>query len=129
MKIRFKFIVFCVIGAGACLMDWIFFNIFYSFGFGFIVSIGLAWIISMTFNFTTNRKVTFSASKFSIRGQLPKWLFIYFIAFLARVIIGEWIIRVIGESSLNANIAFLAGLLVSVPTSFFGSLWVFKKKN
>src|SRR3989344_4209167 len=126
MRHRFKFLVFCIIGTLATLSDFLFFNLFYFFELGFVVSITLAWIISMTFNFTINRNITFSARKFSIKGQIPRWLTLYAVAFLSRVIIGKSVLYFLGDTPLNANIAFLSGLIVSVPLSFFGSLfWVF----
>lgn len=128
MRIRFKFIVFCIVGSLATLSDFLFFNLFYFLKLGFVGSITLAWIISMTFNFTINRNFTFSANGISIKGQIPRWLTLYFVAFLLRLFIGKGVLYYLGDTPLNANIAFLSGLAISVPLSFFGSLfWVFRK--
>lgn len=123
-----KFIVFGFVGVGAFIIDWVSFNLFYRISSWFILSLSLGWIISMIFNFTINRNITFSARSFSIRKQAFRWLIVYFIAFLARAGLGKSILFLIGESPLNANIAFLAGIFVSIPISFLGSLlWAFKK--
>ena len=120
--------VFSTVGVCAFVIDWGFFNLFYSITEIFIFSLSLGWIISMFFNFTVNRNITFSARGFSIKKQAFRWLIVYFIAFLARMILGKSILFFIGENPLNANIAFFAGLLVSIPISFLGSLfWAFKK--
>tara|TARA_Y100000310_G_C20610832_1_gene777901 strand:+ start:609 stop:1022 length:414 start_codon:yes stop_codon:yes gene_type:complete len=125
-----KFTIFSFVGLCAFVIDWLFFNLFYKIGSGFILALFIGWIVSMTFNFTLNRNLTFSARGFSIRKQAFKWLIIYFIAFLARTGLGKFILLIIGENPLTANIAFFAGLIVSIPISFLGSLlWVFKKEQ
>jgi putative flippase GtrA len=129
-KLLLKFIFFCFVGAGAFLVDWLFFNIFYGLGLGFILSIGIAWLISMTFNFTINRNITFRAGEHALSSQLVKWLGIQSVSFLARAVAGKTTLLIIGESVLNANIAFVAGLAVSIPINFFGSLlWAFRKHH
>ena len=121
--------IFSLVGIMAFVIDWVIFNLFYKLTSIFILSLSFGWATSMVFNFTINRNVTFSARGFSIKFQALRWLLVYFIAFLARGGLGKLIIIIIGESPLNVNIAFFAGIAISIPISFFGSLlWVFKRK-
>lgn len=123
-----KFTIFSFVGFGAFLIDWMFFNLIYKVSSWFIFSLSIGWIISMIFNFTMNRNITFSAKGFSIKKQVSRWLLVYFIAFLTRAGSGTLILYFIGENTLNVNIAFFSGLAISIPISFLGSLlWVFKK--
>jgi len=123
---RFNF--FCIIGLTAFLIDWGFFNLFYKITSWFIFSMTLGTIISMIFNFNINRNITFKARGHCIKKQIIRWLIVYIIAFLTRVFSGKLILFLIGESILTANIAFLTGVIIAIPISFFGSLfWAFKK--
>jgi putative flippase GtrA len=46
----------------------------------------------------------------------------------ANVLVGKGVLLLLNDSLLSANIAAIAGLAVSIPISFLGSmLWVFKK--
>lgn len=125
-----RFMVFSIIGFAAFLIDWLFFNIFYSITSWFILSMTLATAISMIFNFIVNRNLTFKARGHSIKKQMPRWILIYILAFLARVISGKIILNLLGENTLTANIAFLVGISLAIPISFLGSLlWAFKKED
>ncbi len=125
---RHKFISFIIVGAGAFAIDWGFFNLFYFFNLDFSIALFFSWIISMTFNFILNRNVTFSARESSLVEQLVKWLTLHLVGFLCRLGIGQVVLIVAGETTLNANIAFIGGLIVSTPIIFFGSLfWAFRK--
>ena len=96
--------------------------------FGFITSLFLAIGISIVFNFSMNRNVTFSAKGQPIKKQLPKYLLVYSTGAGANFFMALFIKSILGEGFLTENLALLAGLAVSVPISFFGSLlWAFKK--
>lgn len=124
-----KFILFCIVGFGALFIDWAFFNLFYFFWEGFILAKILSTIISMIFNFTTNRNYTFKAKTGSIHSQFFKWIILYIVSGTANILVGKTVLSILGETTLNANIAFFSGLLVSTPLNFFGSLfWAFKRK-
>ena len=125
-----KFIIFGLVGAGATLIDWIVFNIIYSFTTFFIFSRIGSTLISMIFNFSMNRNITFSAQGGSIRKQLFKWIIVYVISISANITVGKIVLELLGESLLNANIAFVVGTAIAIPISFFGSMiWAFKKKK
>ena len=124
-----RFITFCFVGIGAFLIDWVFFNFFYFLGAGFVISKVFSTIISMIFNFTTNRNYTFKTKGASLSTQVPKWLGLYIFSGAANILVGKAVLSLLGEGTLNANIAFFSGLTVSIPLNFLGSsLWVFKKK-
>ena len=123
-----KFILFCLVGFGATVIDWSFFNLFYFLGIWFEVAITLSFLVSILFNFTMNRNFTFSARGHSVAKQAYKWIILYLFTLAIRIGIGKWVLVVLGESVLNANIALLAGFAISIPVGFLGSmLWVFKK--
>ena len=123
-----KFISFCLIGFGAFLIDWIFFNAFYNVKVGFVLSRASSAIISTVFNFNANRIVTFRARGYSAKKQLFRWVIVYAIAISANVITGKIVLNILGENVLNANIAYFAGILVAIPIAFLGSLlWAFKR--
>ena len=130
MKHFFKFIIFCFVGGIAFLIDWLFFNIFYWVGIEFIFSRIFAIAISMVFNFSVNRNITFKARSNKIRKQAIKWVLVYVIAILANIGVGKLFLITFGENLFTANIAVFIGAGVAIPISFFGSLlWVFKKNK
>ncbi len=123
-----RFLFFCLIGGISFLIDWSFFNVFYKFVLGFVISTICSVAISMVFNFSVNRNITFSARGDHMGKQIIKWLMVYGVAILVRIGIGKLILLWLGETVLTANIAFIVGIAVSIPISFFGSmLWAFKK--
>lgn len=123
-----KIILFCITGGIATLIDLVFFNIFFLISSFFILSRIGGILVSMVFNFTFNRNVTFKAKNKRIRHQSWKFLILYGISMSLNVLVGKFVHSLLNESILSANIAATAGLLVSVPISFIGSLfWVFKK--
>jgi len=122
-----KFIVFCFVGVGATLIDLLFFNIFYFITLPFIISRYMAIIISMIFNFTVNRNFTFSARHKKAHTQAWKFVILYILSMSANVFVGWGLLQVLGETTLTANMAAIAGIAVSIPINFFGNLfWVFK---
>jgi len=129
MRLHTKFAMFCFVGGLAFLIDWSFFNLFYGLGFLFEIAIVFSWMISMVFNFSINRNITFSARGFDIKKQILKWVLVYLIAFLARLGGSKLVLILLGETIFNANIAFIVGIIISIPISFLGSLlWAFKKR-
>ena len=123
-----KLILFCFVGVLAFLLDWLFFNLVYTITMWFTFSIFMGWVVSMIFNFTTNRNLTFKAGKKPLNRQLIKWLTVYFGVFLIRLLVSKGSLVLLGESEFNVNIAFFLGILVSIPFSFLGSLlWAFRK--
>ena len=125
----FKFLFFGFIGFCAFLIDWSFFNLFYRISSMFVFSKTISAGISMIFNFNINRNITFKAKEGVIKKQVTRWLIVYLVAFLANVTTGKIVLTILGESILNANIAFFAGVIIAIPISFLGSLlWAFKRK-
>ncbi len=82
----------------------------------------------MAFNFSLNRNVTFRAKNRKVRYQLWKFLVLYGISMTANVLVGKFVLLLLNDSLISANIAALSGLAVSIPISFLGLMfWVFKK--
>ena len=140
-----KFIIFCFVGGTSALIHFSIFSLFYyiildafiktnilTFGVSIkdIVSYMMGVIVSITYNFSMNRNITFSAKHISIKKQLPKYLIVYALSIGVGLIVNMIIINIVGETGLNSLIATLCGILASIPVSFIGSLlWTFKNKN
>lgn len=131
MRIRYKFLVFCFVGGIAAIIDFLFFNLFFAWvGFGFVISRILGILISMIWNFTMNKYITFKSKKGNIKKQVGKYLTSYGITMALNVLVGWIVLKLIGESWINGNIAVAAGLAVSIPLNFIFSLfWTFKEKT
>ncbi len=76
-----------------------------------------------------NRNITFSARGHSIKRQVPRYLIIYSIAVLVGLTTSIIVFNILGDGTLNANLASIAGILVSIPISFLGSLFCAFKKD
>jgi len=125
-----QFITFAIVGGIATVIDFLFFNLVFWITTGFIFSRVIGILISMVWNFLANRKITFKATEGNIREQLFKYVVVYGIAMGANVFIGWIAFQMLGPGQLNANIAAVLGLIISIPTAFLGSkLWAFKKKG
>ena len=123
-----QFIIFGFVGGVATIIDFLFFNLLFWLTTYFVVSRLVGIMISMIWNFTANRRITFKAIKGDLRKQLFKYLIVYGISMGANVLVGWIAFQILGPGQLNANIAAVLGLVVSIPTAFIGSkLWAFKK--
>jgi len=134
LKNFYKFICFCFVGGIATIIDLSVFNVsslilgktYLILQISRILGIG----VSMIWNFTVNRNITFKSRDEKIKKQLPKWLILYFITSLVNFIIFSLVIMILGNSIIERNIAFFCGIAVSIPLNFIGSLlWAFKKKS
>ena len=143
-KIFGKFAVFCFVGLTSALIHLIVFNIFFwifnnvsnskIFLFGasinYIITTGIAIFVSIFYNFNMNRNITFSAGQESTRKQVPRYIVVYAASISVNFLVSILVITLLGENTLNANIATVCGILASIPISFLGSLlWTFKGKN
>ena len=123
-----KIILFCTTGGIATLIDMAFFNIFFITSSLFILSRIGGILISMIFNFTFNRNITFKARNKKAHHQLWKFFILYGISMTANVLVGKATLLLLNDSLISANIAAISGLVISIPISFLGSMfWVFKK--
>ena len=129
-----KFVCFCFIGGVSTLIDLVVFNIFsYFLGNGFLMPqlariLGIG--ISMIWNFTMNRNITFKAKEGKIKSQLIKWLILYGITSLVNLVIFSIAINLIGNSFWERNIAFVLGTGISLILNFIGSMfWAFKHSS
>jgi len=122
-----KFMIFCFVGLTSAVIDLMTFNIFF-LKLGFFGSRILAVAISIIYNFSMNRNITFNARKHPIKKQMSRYLIIYSIAVLVGLTTSVIVFNILGNGTINANIASVSGILVSIPISFLGSLfWAFKK--
>lgn len=139
-----KFIVFCFVGGTSALVSLITFNIFFKiFNFAiktnllffgasisYVLSSIMGTIISIIYNFSMNRNITFSARHESIKKQAPRYLILYGITTLISFITSLIVLNLLGkENTINANIAVISGIIIAIPINFLGSLlWAFRKK-
>lgn len=127
-KFLHKIILFGATGGIATLVDLIFFNLFFIFSSLFVLSRIAGILISMVFNFTLNRNVTFKAKNKKVSYQSTKFLILYGVSMGLNVLVGKLVLILLNGSLLAANVAAISGLAVSIPISFLGSMfWVFKK--
>lgn len=146
LKIKglWRFIVFCFVGGTSALIHLIVFNIFFKlinlyyktniiiFGvsLSYIIGTLMGIFISIIYNFSMNRNITFAAKHEPVRKQIPKYIVVYAVSISVNFIVGILILNLLGENTLNANIATLCGILVSIPVSFIGSLlWTFRNSS
>ena len=135
MKLQFvhkhfwKFLVFCFVGGSSALVHMLFFNFFrFWIKTSFILSLIFATLFAITYNFSMNRNLTFSARGDSIKKQLPKYLLVYIISISINFVAAVTLKSFLGEGILRENIATVFGIFISIPFSFLGSLfWAFKK--
>lgn len=146
MNLEFKgfwrFVVFCFVGGTSALIHLIVFNVFFwvfnnisnnsGFLFGasrnYVIATIIAIAISISYNFTMNRNITFSAKQEPAKKQIPRYAVVYALSIGVNFIVSLLVISLIGENTFNANIATFSGIIVSIPISFFGSLlWTFKR--
>ena len=131
-KLKWKFLKFCFVGATSALISLIVFNIFFLLGANFIASIILSILFSIVYNFIMNRNITFAAKKTPIKKQVLKYGIVYFVSQGINLLVSVSMRFFIGGGTIYANIAVIIGIAISVPFSFFGSLfWTFReeKKN
>ena len=137
VKLRkyFRFLFFCFVGTTAAIIYIAVFNFFrFWVNFSFILSLTLAIPSSLIYNFSMNRNITFSAIGYSIKKQLPRYITVYATSisanFFTALFVKYSLEGVILNIALQENIALIAGIAVSIPISFFGSLlWTFKKNK
>jgi putative flippase GtrA len=125
-----KFMIFCFVGVTSAGIDLITFNTFFFFKFPFFVCRILAIAVSIIYNFSMNRNITFRAGRHSIKRQASRYLIVYGIAVLVGLTTSVIVFNILGDGTINANIASIIGILLSIPISFLGSLfWAFRNPN
>jgi putative flippase GtrA len=129
-----KFVSFCFVGGIAFLIDFAVFNTSaYFLGNAPLMPqlsrvLGIA--ISMIWNFSMNRSMTFKAKEGKIKSQLAKWLIVYGVTSVINIIIFSIMIGIIGNSFWDRNIAFVLGTGITLVLNFIGSFfWTFKKEE
>jgi len=124
-----RFIFFCFVGGTSALIDMIVFNVFFFIGTPFIICRILAPCIAIIYNFSMNRNITFGGRGHAIRGQMARYAVVYSLAIGVNLVVSILVLWVLGENTLNANIAAVSGIIVSIPISYLGSLlWAFRKR-
>ncbi len=123
-----KIFLFCLTGGIATLIDMLFFNLFFITTSLFVLSRMGGILISMIFNFTSNRNITFKAKNKKVRHQAWKFIILYGFSMSANVLVGKLVLSLLNNSLISANIAAVSGIVISIPIGFLGSMfWVFKK--
>lgn len=130
LRTTHKLLLFCFVGGIATLLDLLCFNFIFKYTNWFIFSRIGGIVFSMIWNFNANRYMTFQAKEGKPVPQLLKYLIVYGIAMGLNVLVSWTAYGIIGPGQLQANVAAIFGFMVSIPTSFFGSLlWAFKMEK
>ena len=126
-----KFIIFSLVGGSSALIHILFFNISrFWLGTSFILALFFGTFISIIYNFSMNRNITFSAMNYSMKKQMIRFLIVYVIAISVNFMTALILENLLGAGIFQENIAAIGGIVMSIPISFLGSLfWVFKKNN
>lgn len=124
-----KFLTFCFVGTTSFLVDLVTFNIFFFLNLPFFVCRIIATIVGITYNFSMNRNITFKA-KGSVKKHFSRYIIVYSVTAIVGFTTSLIVFNILGDGTLNANLASIAGIIVSIPISFLGSLfWAFKKSE
>jgi len=140
-----KFVVFCFVGGTSALIHFTIYVLFFEYILKSLINVNIlifgasinhiiAYImgvaVSIVYNFSMNRNITFNAKHERVKKQLPKYLSVYAISIGVGFVVSIVIINFIGENGINPLIATAAGILASIPISFLGSLlWTFRKNR
>jgi len=117
---------FLFVGGMATLIDILMFNVYFLTSGIFILSRFGGIVTSMIWNFIMNKKFTF-ASDGEITWELPRWLIVYAAAMGSNAILSTLTYNTIGPGGIEANIAAVLGLVISLPIAYLGSkYWIFK---
>ena len=129
MGLKKKFLSFCFAGASGAILELITFNLFFLF-LTFMPSKILSLAAALSLNFAINRNITFLARSGKITKQFTKYLIVYSIAITINLSVSLLVNSILGNGSINANIATIAGITAAIPITFLGSLhWIFKNKQ
>lgn len=129
-KVKKRFILFFFVGATSTLLSLVIFNILFWAGFTFQLSLVLSLLSSVAYNFLMNRNLTFSAKTGPIKQQLFRYAIVYLISHGMNFLASSIMAGILGEGTINANIAVMIGIAVSIPFSFMGYLlWAFKNRK
>lgn len=116
---------FLFVGGIATLIDIIMFNIYFILSNLFVISRTGAIATSMIWNFIMNKKFTFN-SQGKISSELIRWLIVYIVSMSSNILISSLTYLIIGPGTIEANIAIILGLIISIPIAYLGSkYWVF----
>jgi len=122
MKVSKKFLLFCIFGLIAAGIDFLAFNIYLFFSSMFVISRVGGILTSFLFTFSVNRNITFKSKNKKIKTQFSKFVMLYAISMALNTLTGLAIISAFQrESLLIANIAAVAGTLVSMTLNYLGS--------
>lgn len=93
--------------------------------FSYTLSVSVAYIVSVVFQFIANRLFTFGTEKRSVLTQLPRYLVLLFINYLLTILIVRFVVDKIGWTAYH-------GVLVAVPfimiTGYsLSKFWVYKR--
>ncbi len=128
--VKRKFFLFCFVGITSTIISLIIFNLLLWLGLTFSLSFILALLGGIICNFLMNRNIAFSAKGFPVKKQMWRYGIVYLMTRSVNFFVGLIMVYLLGEGTLQANIAAMIGIAVGVPFSFLGSLlWAFKKET
>jgi len=123
-----KFLFFCLAGMTSTIISLIIFNLLFWRGLAFSLSFILALLGGIICNFLMNRNIAFSAKGFPVKKQMWRYGIVYLMTRSVNFFVGLIMVYLLGEGTLQANIAAMIGIAAGIPVSFLGFLsWAFKK--
>ena len=127
MKVSKKFLFFCIFGLIATAIDLFAFNVYLFFSGIFVISRIGGILTSFLFTFSVNRNITFKSQNKKVKTQFSKFVTLYAVSMALNTLVGFAIISAFQtQSLLIANIAAVAGILISMTLNYLGSKhWVF----
>lgn len=127
MRLSKKFLLFCIFGLIATIIDLSAFNIYLFYSKTFVISRIGGILTSFLFTFSVNRNITFKSQSKRIKTQFSKFVALYTFSMGLNTLAGLAIISAFQtESLIVANIAAIIGILVSMTLNYLGSKhWIF----
>ncbi len=122
-----RFLFFCLVGGTGALIELISFNVFHIF-FNFALSKLFGLILALSFNFSVNRNITFSASSGKKKKQILKYIIVYSLSISLNYLVSVSFNNFLNDGFFYSNLSVILGILAGLPINFFGSLyWVFNE--
>ena len=107
-KERGRFLRFAIVGSAGALVDFLFFNLFFSvFGLIAVTSSVLSFVLALSSNFILNRFWTFPDSRSKdLKTQMLQYAIVNVIGLIIRTPVFSWLSSNFNQSLINVKISF-----------------------
>ncbi|MDR3476705.1 MAG: GtrA family protein [Gammaproteobacteria bacterium] len=120
-----KFIVFLIVGGLTAVVYFSLFTLTWKWlNLDYKLALTISYFFAVSFQFITNRRVTFKSHDENIFYQALKFCGLLVINYLLTMVIVTWSVN---RLALSPYLAILLSLMITVVTGFaISRLWVFK---